>query len=271
MKRRRPARAARCCGGGYTYLGLMFIVTMLALTATAAALVWHTLERRERERELVFAGQQYRLAIEQFHLRAGKDGQRSFPRQLEDLLRDPRALTVVRDLRRLYPDPITGQPSWGLVRNTEGAIVGVYSPSNKLPLWRAGFPAGLGFERARSYRDWRFIAPSGVALGVQEPVALGAPLPAAATGPTASLEPAAELEEPLPPPSQPRARQDDYRTRSPEACQRIANTDQAICAEQTLLFGATAGLECSDSATERAAVCPFVKDGPLPTLFFRTQ
>ena len=64
---------------------------------------------------------------------------------------------TVRHLRRLYRDPMTGETEWGLVKDPDGGIYGVYSLSADKPFKRAGYPALYShFDAARSYRDWTF-------------------------------------------------------------------------------------------------------------------
>ncbi|MBC7955691.1 MAG: type II secretion system protein [Cytophagales bacterium] len=150
---------------GFTYLGVLFIISVLGLTAAMASGVWSTVQRRENERQLVFAGRQFQAAIERYGQRVQGSDVR-FPRQLEDLLRDPRAVNVRRHLRQVYVDPMTGTREWGLVRLPDGSIVGVHSLSERTPL--RGPPADAG-ARTETYRDWRFIAPSAELLLASAP------------------------------------------------------------------------------------------------------
>ena len=150
-------KPVRC--SGFTYLGVLFLVTVLSMTAAMAGVVWSTVQRRENERELVFVGRQFQLAIEHYR-EFFKAGPTQYPPALEDLLRDPRSVDTARHLRRLYSDPMTGEPSWGLVRLADGSIVGVYSLSEREPLQRSALGQGLAFPNAKTYRDWHFIAPS---------------------------------------------------------------------------------------------------------------
>ena len=159
--RRVPTRPER----GFTYLGVLFIISVLGLTAAMASVVWSTVQRRENEKQLVFAGRQFQAAIERYGQRAQGSNTR-FPRELEDLLRDPRAVNVQRFLRQIYVDPMTGERRWGLIRLPDGSIVGVHSLSSRTPL-RSSLSAVAGTragEVAESYRDWRFVAPSAEAL-----------------------------------------------------------------------------------------------------------
>lgn len=266
MKVRGAGNADR----GFTYLGLIFLVAMMGLAAAAAGAVWSVVAQRERETELLFVGQQYLMAIEQYESRSPPGAPR-YPLRLEDLLRDARTLLPMRHLRRAYPDPFdfnprTGAPVWGLVRSREGGIVGVHSLSSGVPMKRSGFPPGLAFETARSHRDWRFIAPSAVALAME--VAADTPAPNGVAPNPEPDTPAAD--EPAAPVPVRAPRQADYRNRTPDACQRIAAYDLTVCAEQALRFGAAAERDCLDSAVRRAAVCPFAAE-PLPRLFLRNQ
>ena len=124
-----------------------------------ASALWSTVQRRDSERELVFAGRQFESAIQRYHERA-QPGQRAWPQQLEDLLRDGRSLTTQRDLRRIYLDPLSGQPDWGLVRLADGGIVGVYSLSKRKPFDRKNVTPDFAVPSTVTYSRWRFIAPS---------------------------------------------------------------------------------------------------------------
>lgn len=116
--------------------------------------VWHTAAMREREAELLYAGNQYRRAIERYYL----SGPRQYPRSLSDLLKDPRKPGTERYLRQLYPEPITGKSEWGIVKASDGGIMGVYSVSSDKPLKTAGFHIrNRAFEGAASYSDWKFV------------------------------------------------------------------------------------------------------------------
>jgi len=137
-----------------------FIVSLLSMTAARASVVWSTVQRRENERELVFVGRQFAAAIESYHRARSSAPGPPYPRELEQLLLDDRALAVRRHLRQIYLDPMTGSRQWGLIRLPDGGIVGVHSLSGRAPLQRATLASGLSFPLATSYRDWRFIAPS---------------------------------------------------------------------------------------------------------------
>ena len=157
-----PPPLARERGGerwchGFTYIGLLIFIALMGIALAGTGMVWHTQVRREKERELLFVGDQFRRAIGQYYERS-PGGDRHFPQSLDDLLLDKRYPATQRYLRRVYPDPITGKAAWGFVKGPEDRIVGVYSLSEEAPLKRAGFPANYeDFEGKERYREWRFV------------------------------------------------------------------------------------------------------------------
>jgi type II secretory pathway pseudopilin PulG len=142
---------------GVMLLALLLMLMLGAIAAMAAAEGWATTRQREREQELLFVGSQYQQAIRHYYLASPRGRPRVLPAKLEDLLDDDRFPQPVQHLRRLYPDPITGSPEWGLVMRGD-RIAGVYSLSQAQPLKQAGFdPADAAFEAKASYRDWVFL------------------------------------------------------------------------------------------------------------------
>jgi type II secretory pathway pseudopilin PulG len=151
---------------GFTYIGVLAAIIVMGAILGATVEVWHTSFQRERERELLFVGNQFRLAIGHYY-REGK----SYPLNLEDLLKDPRQPTIKRYLRKIYHDPITGGTEWSLVLGEHGEIIGVHSLSENQPLKTAGFSAAnKEFEGAEKYSDWIF------SYRVQQPSARAAKL-----------------------------------------------------------------------------------------------
>lgn len=152
--RRKAGRIA-----GFTYIGLLVVVVILGIGMAAAGTTFHHDARREKEQELLFAGDQIRRAIAEYYARS--PGEPRFPQALEDLLRDTRYPANRRYLRRIYRDPITGSTDWGLVRGPDGGIQGVYSRSEARPLKIAGFARDYeDFADRKRYADWRFVAPA---------------------------------------------------------------------------------------------------------------
>ena len=140
---------------GFTYLGLLFAIAFLGLLTASAGEVWKSSAQREREEDLLFVGREFAQAIASYHA-ATPGATKQFPLRLKDLVEDRRGPIMLRHLRKVYVDPMTGRADWGLIKAGE-AIVGVHSMSEGKPRRRANFGEGEdGFAGAETYRDWRF-------------------------------------------------------------------------------------------------------------------
>jgi len=139
---------------GFTYLGLLFAVAILGITLATVGVVWSTQIRREREVQLLWVGDQYRSAIARYRTSGGQ-----WPVALADLVEDSRFPVPRRHLRRLYPDPMTGQADWQLIMAPGGAgIIGVASNSQAVPIKQTNFAAAdAAFDQAQCYCDWKFV------------------------------------------------------------------------------------------------------------------
>lgn len=192
---------------GFTYLGVLFIVAFMGILLALAGESWHTASQREKERELLYVGSAFRNAIGLYYNRT-PGNVKKFPRNLEDLLKDPRQLTTQRYLRRIYVDPMTGTTEWGIVKSADGGIAGVFSLAESEPIKIASFAdEDAGFEDAKSYADWKFVfRPRAPTVGVgppgvpptQAPGIPGQPLPGVPGQPVAGTPQAAPLPAPVP-------------------------------------------------------------------------
>ena len=79
--------------------GLLVAIGIMSILMSVAMPAWRTLAKREKEAELLFRGQQYMRAIDLYQRRFPG----GYPTDLELLVEE-------RFLRRLYPDPMTGEP-----------------------------------------------------------------------------------------------------------------------------------------------------------------
>jgi type II secretory pathway pseudopilin PulG len=144
---------------GFTYLWVLISVALMAMGTLVAVEVFQTDLRREKERELLRIGREFRTAIASYHQSSrgrSADGL-GYPESLEQLLLDSRFPNVRRHLRRIYIDPMTGKAEWGLIR-VNGRIVGVHSLASGPPIRVAGFEATEAeFSRATSYQGWVFV------------------------------------------------------------------------------------------------------------------
>jgi len=149
---------APCRMRGFTFLGLMLIISIMGIALLAVGEVWHTAQKRAKEQELLFVGNQFRRAINQYIAHTpGQNKQQAYPTTLEDLLKDPRYPSTQRYLRKIYLDPISGSAEWGVVRNPNGGIYGVYSLSDETPMKQSNFKlSDQNFEGKSKYSDWVF-------------------------------------------------------------------------------------------------------------------
>lgn len=139
---------------------VLFTVLVFILLSTLAAsslVVVHTTQmQRDKEEQLLFAGDAIRRAIASYYNTLPPGGARSMPPSLEALLADQRFPKPVHHLRRLYTDPMTGRADWQVVRDARG-IVGVRSQSDQSPVKKKGFANGYEhFEDRERYSDWIF-------------------------------------------------------------------------------------------------------------------
>jgi type II secretory pathway pseudopilin PulG len=142
---------------GFSYIGLLLLIAIMGAGLAGAAVYYHQQVMREKETELLFVGDQMRKAISHFH-DGSPDGEKRFPRNLEELLDDKRFAVPRRHLRQIYRDPMTNSTDWGLVKNERDEIVGVHSLSGRAPIKVSNFrDSDAEFEGAASYADWKFV------------------------------------------------------------------------------------------------------------------
>lgn len=153
---------------GFAYVLLLMAVAVLALGASAALQLGAQAGRRDAEQALLSTGAEFERALYSYAgvavaaTAANTSGALAArgPRDLQELLKDPRVPGVRRHLRQLYADPMTGKVEWGVVRDPAGFIVGVYSLAQGQPIKQLGFDARHAhFEEAPNYAKWVFGLP----------------------------------------------------------------------------------------------------------------
>jgi type II secretory pathway pseudopilin PulG len=153
-------------GRGFTYIALLILVALLGIGLAMAGQVWHTSAQREKERELIFVGDQFRNAIAAYYaINMGAEDR--YPKSFDDLLRDPHQPAMRRHLRKVFSDPLTGRTQWGLIKSPAGGIMGVYSLAGGHPFKETGFPERYAaFSDAEGYSGWQFtyVESGGTAL-----------------------------------------------------------------------------------------------------------
>ncbi len=159
---------------GFAYVLLLAAVAIIAVAATASLRIGVQMSRRNAEQSLLYVGSEFERALRSYagmpvnvNISASNAAASQAllaargPRTLEDLLKDPRTPGVRRHLRQIYADPMTGQQTWGLMKDPAGFIIGVYSLAEGVPIKQTGFaPNQAGFEQAQTYSAWVFGLPS---------------------------------------------------------------------------------------------------------------
>ena len=147
---------------GFTYLGVLLIVALMGFGLAAFGELYSHAAQREKERELLFVGNQFREAIASYYNKS--PGAKVYPKKLEDLLEDKRFPMPQHHLRRVYRDPMTGTTDWALVDAPQGGFMGVHSVSEETPIKSADFSAkDAAFADAENYTKWMFTySPTGL-------------------------------------------------------------------------------------------------------------
>lgn len=151
----RPMRAGKH-EQGVAYLALLIAIAVIGVGIAAAGVIWSEASQREKERELLFVGEQFRRAIQQYY----ESGviEKKYPPTLDVLLHDPRFPGIRRYLRRIYRDPMSGATQWGLLRAPDGGIMGVFSVRDDVEARRrTNFPAQFAALEGKSRTtEWMF-------------------------------------------------------------------------------------------------------------------
>ena len=141
---------------GFTYMGLMMIIAISGIAMASVGIVWQQDMQREREKELLFIGEEYRKAIGSYYENS-PNATKQFPTTLQDLLIDNRGPTIKHHIRKLYLDPFMRDKDWDLIM-LDSRIFGVRSNSKLVPIKKTGFPTFYdAFSEAASYSDWHFF------------------------------------------------------------------------------------------------------------------
>ncbi len=164
-------------------MGLLMIIAIMNIGLLVVSEVWNISRQREKEQELLFVGHQFRQAIKMYCTGGPRGSQiQIYPMALEDMLKDPRYPSTRRYLRKIFTDPITGSNEWGLLKNPNGSIYGVYSLSENTTMKRDNFDLqDASFAGKNNYSDWKFV---------YVPVVASAPAAASSSVPNTSTTPA---------------------------------------------------------------------------------
>jgi len=144
---------------GFTYIAALFMVVVMGIMLGAAGQSMRVIMQREKEKELIFRGLQYRDAIERW-------SKKGVPlKDLKDLVEPTVSSNIDRSkdrlLRKLYKDPMTADGKWQTLPNPPDPVQGIYgvaSTSNDEPFKQGNFPEVIkNFEGKKKYSEWEFI------------------------------------------------------------------------------------------------------------------
>ena len=143
---------------GFTFIGALVIVVVMGIMLGAIGQSVSVIMKREREKELIFRGLQYRDAIERW-------SKKGVPlKDLKDLVEptvsNNASASKDRFLRKLYKDPITGG-EWKTLPTPPDPVQGIWgvaSKSSDEPFKQGDFPEVIkDFKGATKYSDWEFV------------------------------------------------------------------------------------------------------------------
>ncbi len=109
---RRPRRESS--EAGYILLIVMMMATLLLVSLAAAVPSIYVEGQREKEKELIFRGEQYARAIILFHQQFKR-----YPTSVKELLHT----NNLSYLRHAYPDPMTRSGKWRFIHATANGVV----------------------------------------------------------------------------------------------------------------------------------------------------
>jgi hypothetical protein len=156
---RSNCRAEYRAQAGFSYLWVLLLVAFMGVGLTVAVEIDSTAAQRDREQELLAIGRQFQTALGRYYENGLAGGKKEYPATLDDLLHDSRVPGIRRHLRKVFVDPMTRTPQWGLV-TIGGRIVGVHSLSPAMPIKQDGFaPEHSNLRGKQKYSEWVFTYP----------------------------------------------------------------------------------------------------------------
>jgi hypothetical protein len=135
MKPRPSQTAANHIERGYALLMVVFLVTLLLISAIGVAPNILTQGKREREKEMIWRGKQYARGVKLYYRKMGR-----FPTSLEDLTKPK--IGSLRFMRQAYKDPMNKEDGeWRLIYvGAAGQLVGSLKPPQNVQLPQATAP-----------------------------------------------------------------------------------------------------------------------------------
>src|ERR1700721_2707560 len=131
--------------GGYALLLVVFLTALLVVGTMSIGLRILTEGKREKEKEMIWRGQQYTRGIKLYYRKLGR-----FPNSLDDLTKPK--IGNIRFMRQAYKDPMNKEDgSWRLIYvGPAGNLIGSLNHSpNSVQTPRAGRDAHPPHNAAR--------------------------------------------------------------------------------------------------------------------------
>ncbi len=158
---------------GFTYAALLAGIVIMGIMLGSAGKYWSNALLRDKEEELLFRGDQYRLALKSYFALGGRN---QYPPSIEELLKDSRTANGKRHLRHKFKDPITGEDFVEVRDTLSRRITGFHSGSDKEPLKQGNFPEPYKeFEGKKKYSEWKFEAQQQTAVAPVRPPSPSSP------------------------------------------------------------------------------------------------
>jgi hypothetical protein len=182
MKARQQRTAADRGERGYALLMVVFLVTLLLISAIAVAPNILTEGKREKEKEMIWRGKQYARGVKLYYRKMGR-----FPTSLDDLTKPK--VGSLRFVRQEYKDPMNKDDGkWRLIYvGPAGQLIGSLKPPQNLQLPQPtapGAPAnpagrtGAPLPGSSVTPSQSGMQPGGTATGTNPPGTTGTPLSA---------------------------------------------------------------------------------------------
>jgi type II secretory pathway pseudopilin PulG len=137
LQKTRPDRDSSSAEDGYLLLTVLVMVFLMLLVLSIAAPRVAKEIQRDKEREAVQRGLQYRRAIQLYYKKFG-----NYPTDVKQL----ENTNEIRFLRKRYKDPITGKDDWRLIHMGEAKVppMGFFGQPLQAGLSSASTGPGLG-------------------------------------------------------------------------------------------------------------------------------
>src|SRR6266478_3665482 len=147
----RPKTAGKRSERGYALLVVIFLVTLLLISTTVVAPNILTEGRREKEKEMIWRGNQYARGVKLHFRKLGR-----FPTSLDDLTKPK--VGSLRFMRQAYKDPMNKEDgSWRFIYvGPAGQLIGSLKPQQTVQMpgvvaGQFGTPAGANPQQTTSF------------------------------------------------------------------------------------------------------------------------